>query len=83
MGDEAFAEEGGGAAPRAVDELVRHHHMEGLDILAQAPHRADADNELDAERLERVDVRARGQLRGQNAMTDAVPGQEGDGHAVH
>jgi hypothetical protein len=56
------------------------HHVEGFDVLAEAAHGADADDEFHPERLQRPEVGADGQLGGQQAVADAVTGQEG--HAL-
>src|SRR2546428_13823745 len=78
MGNDPVAEEGGSASARAIDQLVRHHHVEGLDVLAQATDGTYGKDELDAELLERVDVGPRGNFGREDAMTDAVSRQEGD-----
>ena len=76
------AEERRRTAARAVDELVRDHHVQRLDVLAQAADGADGDDELDAELLEGPDVRAGGHLGWKKAVPDAVPRQERDALAV-
>src|SRR2546426_6570834 len=78
MGNDPVAQEGGSASARAIDQLVRHHHVEGLDVLAQATDGTYGKDELDAELLEGVDVGTRGNFGREDAMTDAVSRQEGN-----
>ena len=79
VGHDAVAEERRGPAPRPVEELVGDDEVEGPDILPHAPHGADRDHPLDAQRLEAVDVGAEVQLRGHEPVAPAVAGQKNHG----
>src|SRR5690349_17572229 len=68
MGHDTIFEEAVGATARAVEDLIWHNKVERRLVLAQATHRAHRNNPLDAERLERVDIRARGNFGWRDAM---------------
>ena len=76
VGHQAFAEEGGDAAARAVEELIGDDEIERPVLLLERSHRAERDDALHAQRLHAVDVGPEIQLRGREAMPAAVPRQE-------
>src|SRR5262245_61827792 len=65
-----------------VVELIRHHEVEGTDVLPQAAHRAYRHHPADAEGLQTVDVRPKRKLRRSPAVPASVPREEDDGSTV-
>src|SRR5204862_6087250 len=61
---------------RAIEELIRDDDVAGLVFLFEAADGTRGENELDAERLQAVDVRAEVQLRRRHAVAPAVPRQK-------
>ena len=80
--DDALAEERAGPRLGAVEELVGHHDVERLELLAQAADGAGRDDLLDAEQLHGPDVGAVVDLGRQDAVAARVARQEGRGHAA-
>ena len=58
MRDQAFAEERGDAATRAVEELIGDDEVERAMLFLQRTDRTQRNDPLHAERFEAVDVRA-------------------------
>ena len=75
-------EEGHGALAGSVDQLVGHHDVQRLDVLAHAADGAHGDDPLHAERLERPDVGAGVDGGGRNAVAATMAREEGHLHAV-
>ena len=78
VGDEALAEEGRDAAAGAVEELIGEDEVLRAVLFFERTDGAERDDALDAERFHAVDVGPKVELRGRDAMSAAVTGEEGD-----
>ena len=81
MPHETAFEEGVGAMPRPIDELVGNHGVAGRELLAQAAAGGGREQRVAAQHLEPADVRPVVDLGRRDAMAPSVPRQEGDGDA--
>ena len=77
MRDQAFAEEGGDAAARAIEELIGDDEVERPVFFLERADRAERDDALDAQRLHAVDVGAEVEFAGRNAMAASVAREKG------
>src|SRR5512133_2556331 len=66
----------------AIEELVGDDDMTGDDLFLHAPDRRDRDDPLDPALLHGVDIRPKGDFRGQKAMAATVTGEKDQLHAV-
>lgn len=66
----------------AVDDLIRHHEIPGLDRLLQAAYGRESDDGADADRAERGDVCAGGDLVRCEFVVQAMAGEERDGDGL-
>ena len=76
--DESLPKEGAGAPVRVVVDLVGDDDVAGGVVFAQGAAGIDADDALDAEGFERVNVGAIVDLAGADLVSQPVPRQEGD-----
>jgi hypothetical protein len=66
----------------AVNDLVRHDKVHGLDLLLQGPDGGEGDDAADADRAQRSDVGPHRDLVRGNLVVHAVAGEERDRMAV-
>ena len=78
MRDQPVPEERRIPASSAIDDLVRHHEVEGFDVLAKAADGADRDDLLHAEGFEGVDVRLHGEVSRQDTVAGIVAASQAD-----
>ena len=76
MRHHAPAEEAGRARHRTIDELIDDHEAARLQFFAQRADRGNGQQVGATRPLERIDVRARGNLARRNAVPPAMPRQE-------
>ena len=72
-----FVEECGSPPASAVEELVGQHEVQRLEFLAERADGAEREDILDTELFESVDVGAKIEIGGHDAVAAAMPGQEG------
>ena len=82
MRDYPIPEEGADAPAGAVDYLVGNQEGSGLNFLLEAAAGADSDNMLNADRFEGVDIGPGRDFTGENAVSAAMAGQEGNADAI-
>ena len=78
VAEHGTVEEGVGAAPRAVDELVADDQFSRMDVLAQRSGGEGADHPAHAELVEGPQVGPRVHAMGRELVVQAVAGEEGD-----
>ena len=82
VGDDAVAEEGGGAGVGLVDELSDDGKGARGEFLAERTDGGDGNEVLDTERLEGPDVGTIVDFSGSDGVLAAVAGDEGDANTV-
>ena len=76
MSNDAVTKEGGRAKRGPVDQLVGDHHVQRVNVFPQAADRADGDDALYAQGLEREDVGPGRYLGRGNSVSTPMPGEE-------
>lgn len=75
--DHFFVEECGNPSSSAVEELVWQHEVQRLEFLAEGADSAEREDILDTELFESMDVGAKIEIGGHDAVAATMPGQEG------
>ena len=76
MGHQPFAKQRQRPLVGAIDELIRHQHVEGLNLLLQGAHCRQGQDPAHAEGAQGPEVGLGGHLAGGVAVVAAVTGQE-------
>ena len=76
VGNDPFAKEAEGALVGAVDELIRHHHVEGAVLLLQGAHGRNRQNPAHIEGAQGPDVGPVGHLGWGESVVAAVASQK-------
>ena len=76
--DAVAKERGRSAAPRAIDDLVRHDHVSGNNLLPERTNSRNGDDALNAKCLQRPDVRPHRNLVRHQPVPHAVSRQKRD-----
>lgn len=75
---DAVSKERGRALPGgAINELGGHRHVAGVVVISQAADSGDGEHALDTQGLQGPEVRALGELRGEERVAAPVPCKEG------